>query len=57
MRTSRPHPCAHQLHLALDAAKLRGIGSAERSRVLTLLARLLLEAAGAATKERRDERI
>ena len=57
MRTSRPHPCAHQLRLALDAVTLRGIGSAERSRVLTLLAKLLLEAAGAATKERRDERI
>ena len=59
MRTSRPHPSpsAHQLHLALDAARLPGIGPTERSRALMLLARLLLEAAGAAMQERRDDRV
>ena len=56
MRTSRPRPSAHQLHLALDAAR-PGIGPTERSRALMLLARLLLEAAGAAMQERRDDRV
>jgi hypothetical protein len=56
MRTPRPRPGTQQLSLALDAPKLRGIGPTERNRALSLLARLLLEAAGAATQERADER-
>jgi len=41
--------------MALDAVKLRGLSPAERGRVLALLARLLLEAAGAGAAGERDD--
>ena len=53
----RPSPAWHQLSLALDAAKLRGMSPTERGRALALLARLLLEAAGAAVGAHDDGRI
>jgi|tagenome__1003787_1003787.scaffolds.fasta_scaffold18234417_2 hypothetical protein len=56
MRTPRPRSGAQQLSLTLHAAKPLAIGPTERSRALTLLARLLLEATGAAMQERGDER-
>jgi hypothetical protein len=42
--------------MALDAARLRGLSPTERGRALALLARLLLEAAGAVAGERDDDR-
>jgi hypothetical protein len=44
-----------QLHLVLDDVRLRGMSSAERQTVLRTLARLLLEAGGAATREVGDD--
>jgi hypothetical protein len=41
--------------MALDAVKLRGLSPAERGKALALLARLLLEAAGAGTAGERDD--
>lgn len=46
---------ARQLDLALDDAKLRGMKPTERQAALQALAQLLLEAAGAATREARDD--
>ena len=43
--------------MALDSVKLRGMSPIERSRALALLARLLLEAAGAVAGEHDDERV
>ena len=56
MRPSPPQPSRvpRQLSMALDAVKLRGLSLAERGRVLALLARLLLEAAGAGAAGERD---
>jgi hypothetical protein len=58
MKTPRPMPLVvfRQLSLTLDAAKLRGLSPTERGRALALLARLLLEAAGAMAQEHDDER-
>lgn len=36
----------HQLTMALDSARLRGMKTAEREAAITQLARLLIEAAG-----------
>ena len=44
-----------QLSLSLDSAKLRGITPADRGTALAVLARLLMEAAGAAATERDDD--
>jgi hypothetical protein len=41
--------------MPFDSGRLRGMSLAERSTVLTRMARLLLEAAGVATGERSDE--
>jgi hypothetical protein len=41
--------------MALDTVKLRGLSPTERGRTLALLARLLLEAAGAGTAGERDD--
>jgi hypothetical protein len=59
MKPSRPKPCPapRQLSLALDPVKLRGMSPAERGRALALLARLLLEAAGAVAGEHDDDRV
>lgn len=59
MKPSRPKPSSapHQLCLALGAVKLRGMSPAERGRALALLARLLLEAAGAAAREHDNDRV
>ena len=46
---------ACQLDLALDDARLQGMTPAERQAVVMALARLLLEAAGAATRELGDD--
>jgi hypothetical protein len=43
--------------MALDALNLRGIGPSDRGRVIALLARLLIEAAGAMTGEHDDDRV
>ena len=58
--TPRPKPSPpppRQLRMALDAVKLRGMSPSERGRALALLARLLLEAAGAMAGERDDDRV
>ena len=57
MKPFRPNPPARQLCLALDSAKLHGMSPSERSKALVLLARLLLEAASAATGEHADDRV
>jgi hypothetical protein len=44
-----------QLSLSLDSAKLRGMTPLDRGAALALFARLLMEAAGVAAKERNDE--
>jgi hypothetical protein len=51
----KPSRVPHQLSMALDAVKLRGLSPAERGKALALLARLLLEAAGAGTAGGRDD--
>jgi hypothetical protein len=54
----KPFPTPHQLSMALDTIKLRGMSPTERGRVLALLARLLLEAAGATKAgEQADDRV
>ena len=53
---SRPATAPRQLSMALDSARLRGMGPAERRIVLARLASLLLEAAGVAAEERDDDR-
>jgi hypothetical protein len=57
MRPPPPKPSRvpRQLSMALDAAKLRGLSPTERGRAVTLLARLLLEAAGVGTAGERDD--
>jgi hypothetical protein len=57
MRRSPPKPSRvpRQLGLALDAVRLHGLSPAERGRAVALLARLLLEAAGAGTAGERDD--
>jgi len=45
-----------QLDLVLDDVRLRGMTPAERQTVLRTLARLLLEAGGAVTREADDDR-
>lgn len=44
-----------QLSLVLDTAQLRGLHTAERDAVITCLAHLLMEAAGATTEETGDD--
>jgi len=51
----KPSPVPRQLSMALDAVKLRGLSPTERGRAVALLARLLLEAAGAGTAGERDD--
>jgi hypothetical protein len=51
---SLPTP-ARQLSLSLDSTNLRGLTPLDRGAALTLLARLLMEAAGIAAKERDDD--
>ena len=45
----------HQLSIAFDSIQLRGLSPSERAKVLTHLARVLMQAAGAATGERDDD--
>lgn len=54
----RPHalaPAKRQLDLVFDDARLRGMKPTERRAALQALAQLLLEAAGAATREAGDD--
>lgn len=51
---SEPSPVPHQLSMALDSTKLRGIDADERAMVVAVLAGLLMEAAGALEEERDD---
>lgn len=55
--TTPPSPTTtpHQLSIAFDSIQLRGMSPSERARVLAQLARLLMQAAGAATGERDDD--
>lgn len=57
MKPSRSEPSSapHQLRLALDSVKLRGIGIDDRAAVVALLAGLLMEAAGLAAGEHDDD--
>ena len=57
MRPSPPKPSRlpRQLGMALDTVKLHGLSPTERGRALALLARLLLEAAGAGTAGEHDD--
>jgi hypothetical protein len=57
MRPPLPKPTRvpRQLDLALDAPRLHGLSPTERGRAVALLARLLLEAAGAGTAGERDD--
>jgi hypothetical protein len=50
-----PPPAPRQLSLSLDSVKLRGMTPLDRGAALALLARLLMEAAGVAAKERDDD--
>jgi hypothetical protein len=56
MKRPPPKPAPRQLSLALDAVRLRGMSPSERGRARALLARLLLEAAGAVAAEHDDDR-
>jgi len=53
-RPSRP-ATPRQLALVLDDVRLRRISATERQAILRALAHLMLEAAGAATREAGDE--
>ena len=48
------HP--HQMTIAFESIRLRGMSAPERQRALMHLANLLMLAAGVATKECNDER-
>jgi|APCry1669189070_1035195.scaffolds.fasta_scaffold284653_2 hypothetical protein len=50
-----PSSVPHQLNLALDSVRLRGMSPTERSTALARLADLLMEAAGIAAEERNDD--
>ena len=50
-----PSPAPHQLSIAFDSAKLRGMTPTERRIALARLASLLLEAANVAAGERDDD--
>ena len=52
-RTKPPSP--HQLLMPLDSTRLRGISPVDRQQIVTCLAILLAEAAGAADRERDDD--
>jgi hypothetical protein len=45
-----------QLSMALDSLEMNGLGAAERTAVISGLARLLMEAAGLETEESGDDR-
>lgn len=51
--TKSPPP--HQLLIAFDSTRLRGISPAERRQAVTRLATLLIEASGMALVERDDD--
>ncbi|MFL6605724.1 MAG: hypothetical protein ACJ8R9_30970 [Steroidobacteraceae bacterium] len=51
-----PLPAQSQISMAFESAGLLGLSSAERTKVVIQLARLLMLAAGVAAKERDDER-
>jgi hypothetical protein len=50
-----PSPAPHQLSIAFDSAKLRGMTPTERRIALAGLTSLLLEAANVAAGERDDD--
>jgi hypothetical protein len=50
-----PSPAPHQLSIAFDSVKLRGMTPTERRIALARLASLLLEAANVAAGERDDD--
>ena len=45
----------HQFSIAFDSIRLRGMSPSERTKVLSRLASLLMQAAGAATGEHDDD--
>ena len=49
------HPAPHQFSLTLDSIQLQAMSRSERSKVLSCLANLLMQAAGAATEECDDD--
>jgi hypothetical protein len=51
-----PHPKPKQLSIAFDAIQLQALNRSERTKVLSCLAHLLLQAAGVATKECDDDK-
>jgi hypothetical protein len=51
-----PSAQPHQISIAFESIRLRGMSAPERMRVLMHLANLLMLAAGVATKEYDDER-
>jgi hypothetical protein len=51
----RTQTVSHQLALVFDDVRLRGMTPAERQAVLKMLAQLLLEASGVATREVGDD--
>lgn len=50
-----PRPTPHQFSLTFDAMQLQAMSRSERSKVLSCLANLLMQAAGAATEECDDD--
>lgn len=50
-----PPAAPHQLSLAFESIRLRGMAPSERARALAHLASLLMQAAGTATEERDDD--
>ncbi len=59
MKSTRREPpsIAHQLAMALDPVKLRGMCPAERDAAVVLLASLLMETAGVAVGEDASDRV
>ena len=55
-RPAPPPTSARQLSMALDSARLRGMGAVQRAAAVARLANLLMEAAGLAAGRRDDDR-
>ncbi len=56
LKARLPSAQPHQISIAFESIRLRGMNAPERMRVLMHLANLLMLAAGVATKEYDDER-
>ena len=55
-RTPMPPAQPRQINIAFESTRLLGLSTAERRKVLTRLAHLLMLAAGVVLKENDDER-